>query len=111
MGIVKFKSKAGADIVMLKPHAENLFSIMGLELRPQGVITPEQMPEVSARLIAAINQEKMAESGKADIDETDLTPQEIAAIRNHVSLEQRAYPLLKLLQAAQQNDKDIHWGF
>lgn len=111
MGIVKFKSKAGADIVMLKPHAETLFKIMGIELKDQGVITPDNMPQTIANLIAAINHEKMAESDKPEVDETDLTAQEKAALRNHVSLEQRAYPLLKLLKAASEKSKDIHWGF
>ncbi|WP_370264364.1 DUF1840 domain-containing protein [Limnobacter sp.] len=110
MGIVKFKSKAAADIVMLKPHAEKLFKIMGIEVGERGVITPENLAHAHAQLVAAINMERMA---KADnpINEDDLSLEERVALRNQVSLEQRAYPLLKMLEEAQKKQVDVHWGF
>ncbi|HEX4917200.1 MAG TPA: DUF1840 domain-containing protein [Limnobacter sp.] len=110
MGIVKFKSKAAADIVMLEPHAEKLFKIMGIDAGERGVIEPKDLAHAHAQLVAAINLERMA---KADnpINEDELNPQERLALRNHVSLEQRAYPLLKMLEEAQKKDADVHWGF
>ena len=110
MGIVKFKSKAAADIVMLKPHADKLFKIMGIETGERGVIEPANLAHAHAQLVAAINHERMARADQA-VQEEDLSPEERLALRNHVPLEQRAYPLLKMLEEAKRKDVDVHWGF
>jgi DNA-binding response OmpR family regulator len=109
MGIVKFRSKASAEIVMLKPHAQALFKTMGLEFEERGVITPDQLSEVIARITAAMLQEKMAqEANPLSEDEEAAQPKGMAA---PVSLQQRAYPLLKMLQEAAKIEVDVHWGF
>jgi hypothetical protein len=111
MSIVKFKSKAYTDIIMFKEHASRLFSIMGIETSERGVITPDQLTAAHAHLVAAINMEKMVRSDAPLVDEDDLSAEERLALKNHVSLEQRAYPLLKMLEAATQKNVDVHWGF
>lgn len=111
MGIVKFKSKAYTDIIMFKEDANRLFSIMGIEASGRGVITLDQLAGTHAHLMAAIASEKMAHVGARPVDESDLTPEAQQALKNHVSLEQRAYPLLKMLEAAIQKQVDVHWGF
>lgn len=111
MGIVKFKSKAAADIVMLKPHAEKLFSIMGIPLEEQGVIQPAQLPNAIAPLQAAIDQEKSHKVNLPKLDETALSAEEKKLHADEVGLEQRAYPLLKMLEAANSENQDVHWGF
>jgi len=109
MAIVKFKSKAAADIVMFKNNAEDLFRVMGLELSGRGVIEPADLPALHAQLVAAINTEKMAQA--EPVDETDLSAEEKAALSNQVSLGQRAYPLLQMMEAAMRKQVDVHWGF
>lgn len=111
MSIVKFKSKAAGDIVMYKEHADRLFKIMGIEGGERGVIETQNLGHAHAQIVAAVNMEKMARADKGPIDESELSPEELLAIRNHVSLEQRAYPLLKMLEAAQKKGCDVHWGF
>lgn len=111
MSILKFKSKAAADIVMLRPNAETLLKIIGTEAGERGVIEACDTPRAIAQLVAAINQERMGNEGKPEVDVTDLSPEERKAIANHVSLEQRAYPLLKMLEAAHKKNVDVHWGF
>lgn len=111
MAIVKFKSKAAGDIVMFKEHADKLFRIMGIEAAARGVIEPADLARVHAQLVAAVNMERMAKAEQAPVDEADLSPEERVALQNHVSLEQRAYPLLKMLEAAQKKQVDVHWGF
>lgn len=110
MGIVKFKSKAAGDIVMFKSNAEQMFRIMGVEPSERGVIEPKDLAHVHAQLIAAINTERMARS-ENPIDEDELSAEEKVALKSHVSLEQRAYPLLKMLEEAQKKNVDVHWGF
>ncbi len=110
MGIVKFKSKAAGDIVMFKENAEQLLRIMGIEPGERGVIQPVDLPHAHAQLVAAVNAERMAKSNNP-IDEDELSEDEKIALKNHVSLHQRAYPLLKMLEAAQKKNVDVHWGF
>ena len=110
MSVVKFRSKASAEIVMLQSHAEKLFSIMGVELGGQGVIPNENLSGAIARLSAAVLEEKMAQQSAPPMteDEEAAQPKGMGA---PVSLQQRAYPLLKMMQDAQKNDADVHWGF
>lgn len=111
MGIVKFKSKASADIVMFKEHAERLLTTMGLQLGDRGLIQPAHLAQAHALLVAAVNTEKMAKADWPPVEESELSPEELHAHRNQVSLEQRAYPLLKMLEAATKQGVDVHWGF
>lgn len=111
MSIVKFKSKAAGDIVMFRDNAEQLLKIMGKELGERGVIQPAELPQAYAQLVAAVNHDKLAHSEPSDDELEDLDPHEKEALRNKVSLAQRAYPLLKMLEAAQAKAVDVHWGF
>jgi rubrerythrin len=109
MGIVKFRSKASAEIVMLKAHADMLAKILNIDLQERGVITTEHLSEAIAKLVAAIEQDKMAHSeNPLTEDEEAAQPKGMAA---PVSLHQRAYPLLKMLQEAAAKGVDVHWGF
>lgn len=110
MGIVKFKSKAAGDIVMFKSNAEQMFKIMGIEGGERGVIEPKDLVHAHAQLVAAVNAERMARA-ENPIDEDELSAEEKIALKNHVGLEQRAYPLLKMLEEAQKKGVDVHWGF
>lgn len=110
MGIVKFKSKAAGDIVMFKSNAEQIFRIMGVEPSERGVIEPKDLAHAHAQLVAAINTERMAKA-ENPIDEDTLSAEEKVALKSHVSLEQRAYPLLKMLEEAKKKNVDVHWGF
>lgn len=108
MSLYKFKSKAHADVIMLGDHAKKLFEIAGHSLPDQGAIEPSSMAEFRARLIAAINTERMSQEEQVDKEET---PETMAQKTNHVSLEQRAYPLLKMLDSSEKAEQPIHWGF
>ena len=110
MGIVKFKSKAAGDIIMFKSNAEQMFRIMGIEAGERGVIEPQDLSHAHAQLVAAVNAERMAKA-ENPINEDELTAEEKIALKNHVGLEQRAYPLLKMLEEAQKKNVDVHWGF
>ena len=110
MGIVKFKSKAAGDIVMFKTNADQIFKIIGIDSSERGVIEPQDLAHAHAQLVAAINTERMAKA-ENPIDEDELDEDEKIALKNYVSLEQRSYTLLKMLEAAQKKNVDVHWGF
>ena len=57
--LVTFKSKAGADVLMLGRAAGRLIEIMGKDAADDtGIVTVEQLPQTIARLQAAIAEER-----------------------------------------------------
>ncbi len=110
MGIVKFRSKAATEIVMFTTHAQTLLSLMGRDLSPQGVIEHGDLAEAVARLHAAMLQEKMAEAEQPPLTE-DQEKEIPKGMDAPVNLNQRGYPLLRMMQLAQNMGADVHWGF
>ncbi len=104
--LVTFKSKAAGDIYMFAEHAEQLLTIMGKSLdpphAPRGIITPEQLGNALARLKAAADQARAKARENVD-DETGGAP--LA-----VSLAQRAYPLIDMLERSEKTQCEIVWG-
>lgn len=108
--LYKFKSKASGDVIMLGHHAQALLKLIGKDpASPQGILLPEQMPAALDALRRAIE----AEAGGAAID-VGATPQEQAADaerdQDAVSLRQRAWPLIQMIERAQSENREIVWG-
>jgi hypothetical protein len=110
MGIMKFRSKVATEIVMLEPHAKELFAVMGITFSDRGVLEDAALTEALARLHAAIIQEKLSLARRPALseDEEAAQPKAIAA---PVSLSQRAYPLLRMMELAHQAAEEVHWGY
>jgi hypothetical protein len=102
--IVTFKSKASGDVIMFGEAAHALMKIMGKDPDPKGIITPEQLPGAIAALKAAI-AESRGEGGPNEDDEADKP-----AMAQHVTLAQRAIPLLELLEWSQKKNTPVVWG-
>lgn len=102
--IVTFKSKASGDVIMFGEAAHALMKIMGKDPDPKGIITPEQLPGAIAALKAAI-AESRGEGGANEDDEADKP-----AMAQHVTLAQRAIPLLELLEWSQKKNTPVVWG-
>lgn len=102
--IVTFKSKASGDVIMFGEVAHGLMKIMGKDPEPQGIITPEQLPGAIAALKSAMEASRK-QSGPSEDDQAD-TP----AMAQHVSLAQRAVPLIELLEWAQKKNAPVTWG-
>lgn len=101
--LYEFKSKATGSVVMTGPVAERLLAIVGKETGPKGIFTVEQMPDAIAALQAAIEREK---GEGAPEDEPAGAPGAPRA----VSLAQRAWPLIDMLQTAHRKGQPITWG-
>lgn len=113
--LYEFKSKATGSVVMLSPVAERLLAIVGKEPGPKGIFTVDQMAPAIAALRAAVAREKaaLAEAGaqaeETDADETD--PEERARQASRaVTLGQRAWPLIDMLETARAADQVVTWG-
>ena len=114
--LITFKSKASADVVMYKTHAQPLFDL--LEKSPdQGVITAEEIPDALEKLeakIAASKLELSAEEKQKDAlsdDTQDYTKDDDqAGHKQTVSFAVRAFPFLEMLRAAKREKQFIIWG-
>jgi hypothetical protein len=108
--IYEFKSRATGSVIMTKPVAEWILKIVGKTPGATGIVTVEQMPAAVAALRAAIAEERAelreqeadgAGPGAPDATVDDAYP---------VSLAQRAFPFIEMLEAAHKAGKDVTWG-
>lgn len=111
--LITFKSAAGADVIMFGEIAKRLVAILGKDPQDgKGIVTVEQLPDAIARLRAAIDEDKARQAGHPqddDEDEDDPDP-ERHGMAAPVSLAQRAWPLLDLLQLSQKDGVPVVWG-
>lgn len=91
-----FRSKAGADVLMLDAHADAVLRALGREPAPEGIFLPEQIP---AALAAFAAHEQPAPEAAPD-EEAEPPP----------GLAQRAWPLLELLRAAAARGRPVTWS-
>jgi hypothetical protein len=103
--IYQFRSKAGADVIMLADLTQRIFDILGRPLEPRGILTVEQLPALIIALETAIlkDLEDRAENNSADQENTEKPK---LADR----LGQRAYPFLELMKQAKAKDEPVMWG-
>jgi len=97
--IYKFKSKAGADVIMLQPHGDQLLRLLGREPAAQGIIEPADLPQAIQALqqAAARAQAPQADDGEGDGE-------------RGVGLRQRLWPMIELMKRAQAEREPIVWG-
>ncbi|MBQ0936630.1 DUF1840 domain-containing protein [Ideonella paludis] len=99
--IYKFKSKASGDVIMLGALGDRLLTLMGKEPATKGIIEPTAFSAAIAALQAAIADEERAQAQAQDDDE---------AAAPSISLRQRAWPLIDMMQRCQAADEPIVWG-
>ena len=98
--LARFRSKAGAEVLMLKAHAEALLQVLGREWAPEGIFLAEQIPAALARLDEAERRAVVAVTEAAD-DGASALPDP--------GLRQRAWPLRELLQRAAAKGQSVTW--
>jgi hypothetical protein len=100
--LITFHCKADADISMFAEHAEQLLSIIGKPMapdgQPRGIIVASEVAHALQRLKSALG------SANEQPDDMDQPVRELP-----VRLSQRAYPLLQMLEAAAKRNCDIVW--
>ena len=126
--IYEFKSRATGTIVMTEAVGHRVLEILGKDAGPRGIITVDQIPAAIAAIEAAVGEERMREAERAQLSgegggafgqhspehprtdaETDDHRDDPAA-RQKVSLAQRVFPFVEMLQAAHAAGKDVTWG-
>ena len=103
----KFKSKAGADVLMLGEPGNRLLALLGKEPAPQGIFEKAQLPGYLARLEQALAEDEAAfVKSQADARAAG----EPVPRREGVSLRQRAWPLIELMRQSLKEGADVIWG-
>lgn len=103
---IQFKSQATGDLLMLQASAEALLQVIGKTAAAPGVLTPADMPGALRLLKALPAQDPVPPiEGSAEREGIQLPfPDEI------VSLRQRSWPLIRMIEQALAEDKPIVWG-
>jgi len=115
INMIKFKSQATGDLVMVQAHATAVLRLLGKSAQGQGILVPEDMPAALATLKALPDQDdrKAAQAdalnkpGEPDEGQPSIEPtfQDEA-----VSLRHRAWPLVQMIERALAEGKPIVWG-
>lgn len=109
--LVTFKSAASADVIMLDDAAKKLIGILGKDPDDaKGIVTAEQLPGAIARLRAAIEEDRVRQAARTEADEAAEREAGKTGMAAPVSLAQRAWPLLDMLEASQKEDVPVTWG-
>ena len=104
--LVTFRTKAAADITMFGDVATTLLKLMGQSGGMPGALLAADLPAAIDRLkqgIAVAGDEPAGNPPQRADEDTEKAPPP-------VSLRQRAFPLIKLLESAARANADVVWG-
>ena len=100
--LITFKTRAYADVTMFGEVALKLIKLMGRSETVPSAIDPEDIPAALKMLRAGI----AADDAAAKEDETGGSEDEA---EEHVSVHNRALPLIEILEAAQNENAPVMW--
>ena len=108
--LFKFKSKATADLIMLEADARRLLKIMIGDDPVKGIVSCHALPEVLARIDAAVLQdEALRQAHSLHVAKPDSGKDSEPALPT-VRLAQRAAPMQQMVQRCMTEKSDIVWG-
>lgn len=105
--IYKFKSKASGDVIMLGPNGDQMLRLLGREPAPKGIVEVEHMPAAIAALRAAVREAEAPTQTDADADGDADEP---SGRGSGVSLRQRLWPVIEMLERALAAKEPVVWG-
>jgi hypothetical protein len=103
--LYKFRSKAAGDVIMLGPNGDQVMRIVGRQPAAKGIFEVTDMPALVAALKAAVTADEAARTQAArDDDEAS------AGKGGGVTLRQRVWPLIEMLERCHAAREVITWG-
>ncbi len=105
--IYKFKSKAGADVIMLGPQGDQMLRLLGREPSPKGLLPVEELALAMQQLEQAVKDD---EAAFAAAQAEALAAGEPPPRREGVSLRQRVWPLVELMRHSLKAEEPVLWG-
>jgi hypothetical protein len=106
--IYKFKSKATGDVIMLGPNGDQLLRLLGREPASRGIIELEAMPQARRQIEQALADADAAAQRTRSDGAPGGTDDELA--QQAVSLRQRVWPMLQMLERAEAAGEPVVWG-
>jgi len=105
--IYRFKSKAGADVIMLGANGEQVLRLLGREPAPDGLLALDQLVAASNALEHAVAEDEARFAQlQADADAAG----EPVPKREGVTLRQRVWPLIELMRHSIAAKTDCLWS-
>lgn len=106
--LVRFSSQATANLLMFDDVARALLTVIGKSPTQRGVITVDEMSPALLRLQHLVEHEKRQREGRESREEKPIPD---IGIEPHelIGLSVRAQPLIKTLQQALREHKEITW--
>jgi hypothetical protein len=106
--LVRFSSQATANLLMFDDVARTLLMVIGKSPTQRGVITVDDMPAALVHLRTLIEHEKRLKQGREPREEMPIPD---VGIEPHelIGLSVRAQPLIKTLEQALREKKEITW--
>lgn len=110
--MIRFKSKAAGDVLMLQDHADRLLQALGREPAPRGIFEVQHMGLIRERLQQAIDDDARRRAEQAGSAGSAAAVHEAfgAADAGDLPLRQRWWPMMELLRHAQDAEEPIVWG-
>ena len=109
--IYKFKSKASGDVIMLGPNGDQMLRLIGREPAAKGIIEVPHMAAAIAALGAAIEDDAPAGSSQDGGQDGDAeNGDQDAAVAGAVTLRQRLWPVIDLLERSLAAGEPVVWG-
>lgn len=105
--LYRFKSKAGADVVMMAESGDAVLRLMGRSPAPQGILEAAALPGLIQALEAGVAADEA--QFQQGVDQAKAAG-EAEPRRQGVSLKQRAWPLRELMQRSVKENADVVWG-
>ncbi|MFL9710483.1 DUF1840 domain-containing protein [Methylobacillus sp. Pita1] len=98
--LVTFSTSRYSDIMLFGDVAKQLLQLMGHSGTIPGAILAADVPQALQHLQQGLEGATAPDSAESPATEDEAT---------HVSLKNRALPLIELLQSAIQNQSDVMW--
>lgn len=107
--IYKFKSKAASDVIMMGPNGDQVLRLIGREPAAKGILEVADMPAAVAALRAAVEEEDARRQAAPDAEaDTDEAPR--GSREGVVTLRQRAWPLIEMIERSHRAYVPVVWG-
>lgn len=105
--LIKFKSKASGDVIMLGESGKEILRLLGKDADDsKGIFSADQLPGAIAVLKQAIAVDKALPHPRQMEKSIDTQYDAGDSVRLH----QRAFPVLELMERALQEDTYVTWG-
>ncbi|MCZ2497251.1 DUF1840 family protein [Xylophilus sp. Kf1] len=107
--MLKFKSRATAEVILLETSAQQVLRIIGKEPGPQGIITVDQIPDAVAALRQAVADHEAQPDVAESLGDHHHGEDHIHSDGN-VSLRRRVAPFIDMLNRSLAERQDVVWG-